>query len=263
LYLRPVAVDIGETKTVPVLIPAARRTQTPDDKLTPLQLDILKAVGMEMFAESGIKSNQLDEILPAATKRASKYHSLNTLIRLGYIKPHVKGDPYHITEAGRQKLSEAEYSLTATMSNQSKTSPSMSIWTLPDSSPMSSPTPHTSGCGMDETSDQSVIQTIGLPDVKPANANRAAMDTDEPSPITRVTPDIIETFVRPGLVSADELYAGYQQARLVGRADEFREKLRARNDKAADLLDHLIAGKRSTATVLIPRLADGRVTMDM
>ncbi len=95
IYLKPVLVDIGEQNHVPVLIPAEKRVQTQADKLTPLQLEILKAIGMEMFTESGIKSSQLDEILPPTTKRASKYHSLNTLIRLGYVKPHTKGDPYH------------------------------------------------------------------------------------------------------------------------------------------------------------------------
>ncbi len=82
LFLRPVLVDIGEENPVPVLIPAEKRTQTQADKLTPLQLEVLRAVGMEMFAESGIKSSQLDELLPPTTKRATKYHSLNILISL-------------------------------------------------------------------------------------------------------------------------------------------------------------------------------------
>ncbi len=153
IFLKPVLVDIGEENPVPVLIPAEKRIQTQADKLTTLQMEILRAVGMEMFAVSGIKSNQLDELLPPTTKRASKYHSLNTLIRLGYVEPHVKGDPYHITETGRLKLSNAENSIVASKSNASKGNPSPFIWTLPDLSPMSSPIPH-SRCGMDETLDK-------------------------------------------------------------------------------------------------------------
>ncbi len=132
IFLKPVLVDISEENPVPVLVPAEKRVQTQADKLTPLQLEILNAIGMEMFAESGIKSNQLDEILPPTTKRASKYHSLNTLIRLGYVKPHTKGDPYHITDEGRQKLSNAERRTATGKSNESKASPSLFIWTLPD-----------------------------------------------------------------------------------------------------------------------------------
>src|SRR5215475_4954730 len=155
IYLKPVLVDIGEQTPVPVLIPAEKRIQTQADKLTPLQLEILKAIGMEMFAESGIRSSQLDEILSPTTKRASKYHSLNTLIRLGYVKPHTKGDPYHITDEGRQKLSNAESRMTSSKSNESKAGPSLFIWTLPEPSPMSSPVPHTQKCGTDETLDNS------------------------------------------------------------------------------------------------------------
>jgi len=148
LFLKPVQVDIGEEQSVPVLIPADKQLQTRADKLSALQLDILRAVGMEMFSVSGIKSSQLDELLPPTTKRASKYHSLNTLIRLGYVEPHVKGDPYQITEAGRLKLSSAENAAVTSKSNMSKANPTPFIWTLPERCPMSSPIPHTCGCGM-------------------------------------------------------------------------------------------------------------------
>jgi hypothetical protein len=153
LYLKPVLVDIGEEAPVPVLIPAEKRIQTSTDKLSSLQLEILRAVGMEMFAVSGIKSNQLDELLPPSTKRASKYYSLNNLIRLGYVAPHEKGDPYKITETGRLKLSNAENAVVSIKSNMSKASPSPFIWTLPEPCPMSSPIPHTYRCGMDRTLD--------------------------------------------------------------------------------------------------------------
>src|SRR5579864_6470042 len=108
---------------------------------------------METFSVSGIKSSQLDELLPPTTKRASKYYSLNNLIRLGYVAPHDKGDPYLITEAGRLKLSSAETAAMTSKSNMSKGSPMPFIWTLPEGCPMSSPIPHTCGCGMDETLD--------------------------------------------------------------------------------------------------------------
>jgi len=142
-FFKPVLVDIGEESPVPVLVPAEKRIQTQADKLSTLQLDILRAIGMEMFAKSGIKSSQLDEILPPGTKRASKYYSLNNLIRLGYVEPHEKGDPYQITEAGRLKLSNAESAAVSVKSNLSNPSLNPFIWTLPDSCPMSSPIPHT------------------------------------------------------------------------------------------------------------------------
>src|SRR5258708_26843898 len=130
IYLKPVLIEICEESPVPVLIPAEKRIQTQIDKLTALQLEILKAIGMEMFAESGIKSNQLDEILSPTTKRASKYHSLNTLIRLGYVKPHTKGDPYHMTDEGRQTLSIVASRTVSGKSNESKAIQQLFIWTL-------------------------------------------------------------------------------------------------------------------------------------
>jgi hypothetical protein len=155
MFFKGVSIDIGEDKPVPVLVPAERVIQTPADSLTPVQLEILRAVGMEMFSESGIKSSQLDELLPEGTKRSTKYHSLNTLIRLGYVQPHTKGDPYCMTDAGRLKLSNALESSVTAKSNVSKRGPSVFIWTLPDGCPMSSPIPHSSECGMDWTSDSS------------------------------------------------------------------------------------------------------------
>jgi len=40
-----VLIDIGEDQSIPVLIPAEKRLQTPADRLSTLQLDILRAVG--------------------------------------------------------------------------------------------------------------------------------------------------------------------------------------------------------------------------
>jgi len=177
LYLKPVLVDIGEKASVPVLVPAEKRVQTREDKLSSMQLEILRAVGMEMFAESGIKSSQLDELLPPGIKRSSKYHSLNALIRLGYVSPHEKGDPYVITEAGRLKLSNAESAAVSVKSNLSKASPNPFIWTLPEACPMYSPVPHTSGCGTDETLDTQAI------DEKIDEQNTVADHVDETASI--------------------------------------------------------------------------------
>lgn len=356
IYLKPVLVDIGEENPVPVLIPAEKRIQTQADKLTTLQMEILRAVGMEMFGVSGIKSNQLDELLPPTTKRASKYHSLNTLIRLGYVEPHVKGDPYRITEAGRLKLSNAENSSLASKSKLSKASLSPFIWTLPDPSPMSSPIPHTTGCGLDETSDNasrtetantgaikpvpndtqslSNVQerSIGQDDLaptEPRTVNQAqAAVPGEPSepvqpetrptsvpmsqtelaryaaqvnvpypttsgdelyriaeiiprwrrnafeerledavgayyeevarrgqePIEKPIPDLLALYVLPGLVTADELHEGYQQARAVGHGQAFVTALQARNAKAVEVLKTWLEGHQVRETVLIDRM---------
>jgi hypothetical protein len=329
IYLKPVLIDIGEQNPVPVLIPAEKRIQTQADKLTPLQLEILKAIGMEMFAESGIKSSQLDEILPPTTKRASKYHSLNTLIKLGYVKPHTKGDPYHITDEGRQKLSNAESCATSNKSKESKAGLSSFIWTLPEPGPMSSPVPHTSECGTDETLDirQATQQntesahgpttrsgasstspniSIGRVDESDSNPTSVPMTQEQLGqfakragvayPISNGAdlyricamipksqrtafecglgnavsayydelarqgqeppeppPDPVESFVRSGLVTAEELFAGYERARATGQAAGFLAALKQRNDKAAELLLAWINGKRAKGTVLVPK----------
>ncbi len=368
IYLKPVLIDIGDEYPVPVLVPAEKRIQTQADKLTTLQMEILRAVGMEMFAVSGIKSNQLDELLPPNTKRASKYHSLNTLIRLGYVEPHVKGGPYRMTDAGRLKLSNAENGSLASKSNLSKASPSPFIWTLPDPSLMSSPIPHTHRCGIDETLDKAsptetaamatsgndaarratgVIAnvptepsgqgTIGAAD----NAAQAAMSNVQSlpygyeateadfavsqaksaeratslvmsateiaryaaqvnvaypatngedlyriaeliprwrrdafeeglgeaigayysevarrgqEPIEKPIPDVLALYVLPGLVTAAELYAGYQRALAVGHGQAFVAALQTRNGKAVEILKVWLAGNHVRETILIDRL---------
>jgi hypothetical protein len=170
MFFKGVSVDIGEDKPVPVLVSAERVVQTPADNLTSLQLEILRAVGMEMFNESGIKSSQLDEILPEGTRRSTKYHSLNTLIRLGYVRPHTKGDPYCITDAGRLKLSNALEGSMSAKSDMSKRSPSVFLWTLPEGCPMSSPIPPSLECGMDWTSDSSSAETGEDEAIQPTSA---------------------------------------------------------------------------------------------
>jgi hypothetical protein len=251
IYLKPVLVDIDEERPVPVLIPAERRVQTQADKLTALQLDILKAVGMEMFAESGIKSNQLDEILPPSTKRASKYHSLNTLIRLGYIKPHQKGDPYQITEAGREKLSNAESGTVPSKSNVSKGSLTLSIWTLPDSCPMSNPNPHTCGCGLDETLDNTIPETTQtqIPEA------RLSVETtpEEPSAVGNTTDNILEAYLQPGLVTTEALYHAYKAACDVGQGTQFRLALQERSEAAYELLSQWVRGNRPKTAIAITR----------
>jgi len=247
VYLKPVMVDIGEGKSVPVLIPAERRIQTQADKLTPLQFEILKAVGMDMFAESGIKSSQLDEILPGDTKRASKYYGLNMLIRLGYVKPHIKGDPYHITEVGREKLSKAESGTLTGKSNMSKPSPTLSIWTLPDSCPMSSPNPHTSGCGLDKTLDKPEDNGSTEP---AASIIQPAVPSEMPQDTPRS--NVIEAYMLPGLVGSDNLLTGYKQACAAGEGSVFKQELQRRNPKAAEALEMMLSGKRGPISVLVP-----------
>lgn len=67
------------------------------------------------------------------------------------------------------------------------------------------------------------------------------------------TPDPLESFVRSGLLSGQELYAGYQRAHEAGQAAEFLAALKLRNDRAAGILLAWIDGKRANATAYIPR----------
>ena len=359
LYLKPVLVEIDEERPVPVLIPAAKQVQTQADKLSTMQLDILRAVGMEMFKVSGIRSSQLDELLPPTVKRASKYYSLNNLIRLGYVAPHDKGDPYLITDAGRLKLSNAENAMTTAMSNMSKASLSPFIWTLPESCPMSSLIPHTSGCGIDKTLDnKATVQTtattdqpqteidvqnaLNTPVLAMSNVQQSESKQDSTADITTIQanpepvaveldeeesstpdypimsqldisryaeeaevkyptidgaelyqiaqlvplrlrtsfeaglgdlysaylpvmarrgeppelpiPDILELYLNLGFMLAADLHKGYERACLMGHKQEFWNALTLRNEKALECLKAMIAGRKLSGMVLVPRL---------
>ncbi len=66
--------------------------------------------------------------------------------------------------------------------------------------------------------------------------------------------DPVEAFVRTGLLSAEELFAGYEQARQAGQAAKFLTALKERNYKAAVLLRDWIHGNRVAGTAFVPKV---------
>jgi hypothetical protein len=64
----------------------------------------------------------------------------------------------------------------------------------------------------------------------------------------------VESFVSSGLVSAEELFTGYERAKAAGQGAEFLTILRQRNEKASELLLAWISGKRPKGTVFVPKI---------
>ena len=94
----------------------------------------------------------------------------------------------------------------------------------------------------------------GLGDAVGAYYDEVAKQGQEPA--LQPIPDVVALYVLPGLVSAADLFAGYQRARDAGHGEAFRSALRQRNPKASDVLDAWLAGKRFSETVMITRVAD-------
>ncbi len=62
-----------------------------------------------------------------------------------------------------------------------------------------------------------------------------------------------QPYLVPGLVSAAEVFAAYERARVAGHARAFEEALRERNDRALEVLERWLEGRRSSEAVFIPR----------
>lgn len=91
-----------------VLIPSDR-VATEYGKLTAQQTRILEALALAVFDHHGAKLRDLIEL--TKLPESSLFRVLSTLKRLDLITQATKGDPYTITEAGRNKLSHSQDTL--------------------------------------------------------------------------------------------------------------------------------------------------------
>ncbi len=99
-HLRVVDLDGGESSCV--LVPSERAVQTRRDPLTKNQRQLLEALSLEVFIESGAKTTAL--IQTAEVSGGSIYRVLSVLKRLGYVRQAQSGDPYFITPEGLAML---------------------------------------------------------------------------------------------------------------------------------------------------------------
>jgi hypothetical protein len=83
-----------------VIVPAAHVMVTNDAPLTNRQRKVLETLALAVFEDTGAKASQLTDCVPAG----SLFRVLSELKRRGYIRQADKGDPYFITEEGKQTL---------------------------------------------------------------------------------------------------------------------------------------------------------------
>src|SRR5258708_37675974 len=98
--LLTVALDNGDSSCV--IVPSERVVQTQRDPLTKNQRQLLEALSLEVFVESGAKTTAL--IQTAEVSGGSIYPVLSVLKRLGYVRQAQSGDPYFITSEGLAAL---------------------------------------------------------------------------------------------------------------------------------------------------------------
>jgi len=67
-------------------------------------------------------------------------------------------------------------------------------------------------------------------------------------------PDILGLYLSLGFMLAADLYKGYERACLMGHKQEFWDALALRNEKALESLKAMIAGRKLSGMVLVPRL---------
>ena len=95
-----VALDNNESSCV--IVPSEKVVQTLRDPLTRNQRQLLDALSLEVFVESGAKTTAL--IQTAEVSGGSVYRVLSVLKRLGYVRQAQSGDPYFITAEGLAAL---------------------------------------------------------------------------------------------------------------------------------------------------------------
>jgi hypothetical protein len=94
--------DENERIMTPIIRPAADVTMR-GASLTPRQRLILETLSQEVFRESGAKGSQLMGAHKEIAQ-SSFYGLLSKLMRLGFIRQGKKGDPFYITEKGRDEI---------------------------------------------------------------------------------------------------------------------------------------------------------------
>ena len=81
-----------------VIIPSEKVVQTQRDPVTRNQRQLLEALSLEVFLESGAKTTAL--LQTSKVSGGSVYRVLSVLKRLGYVLQAQSGDPYFITDEG-------------------------------------------------------------------------------------------------------------------------------------------------------------------
>src|SRR5258708_18848429 len=105
-----VALDNNESSCV--MVPSEKVVQSLRDPLTKNQRQLLEALSLEVFVESGAKTTAL--IQTAEVSGGSVYRVLSVLKRLGYVRQAQSGDPYLITAEGLTALCKVPSSLSPT-----------------------------------------------------------------------------------------------------------------------------------------------------
>ena len=95
-------IEIESGRTSCVIVPSQQGTQTTRDPLTKNQRLVLETLALEVFAEAGARTTAI--IQAADISAGSIYRVLSILKRLGYVNQAQSGDPYFISDAGRQVL---------------------------------------------------------------------------------------------------------------------------------------------------------------
>lgn len=89
-----------------VLVKSENVIQTKLDKLSRHQIAVLRALNLEVFTTTGAKATQVAK--SSGVDETYIYKVLSSLKRLGYIRQHQKGDPFFITDEGKDAINQID-----------------------------------------------------------------------------------------------------------------------------------------------------------
>lgn len=101
---RILSVEVGNGRTAPCLTPA-NSTSTAGTRLTEGQLKALEFLALPVFEDSGAHAKDIESVCKIA--HASLYRILSALKEGDLIKQGKRGNPYSITQAGRDQLAKS------------------------------------------------------------------------------------------------------------------------------------------------------------
>lgn len=100
LQLLPVPVDEGRSSCV--VIAAEKVLHQKGERLSPNQRSILETLNMNQFQEAGASVKQINENTQIVSR--SIHRTLDRLMEWNYVRQGRKGEPYFITDEGKQRL---------------------------------------------------------------------------------------------------------------------------------------------------------------
>jgi predicted transcriptional regulator len=110
-YLKLEVIELEEGETSCVVVPSSRTAAIEGEYLTDTQWHILETLMLAVFSESGAKKIDIERNLDI--KNSTLYRALSQLKAAGYVSQGKRGEPFKLTQKGREALQKRDEQINA------------------------------------------------------------------------------------------------------------------------------------------------------